>query len=212
MQEFVEIIAATWGYQLEIETERYDLLTQKNVLDFIEDFVNHRFWGFKKEFGGYFPDINRLRFAYMYSRGDLEPYVMLDEEYTLQIYGGADNVYPVRHFTNEDGLKRIEQAISNREEIDISTFTIAERPFFRSGSDIVVDLLGNVRAAFRSDIKSLALDNGRRACNMYRLEYPGDDVTNICYELPDCNDGDVRTGLWNEYIATPVKVLAVNKN
>ena len=40
--KFVEIINVCFGYQLNIETERYDLLTKKNVLDFVEDFVNHR--------------------------------------------------------------------------------------------------------------------------------------------------------------------------
>ena len=54
----------------------------------------------------------------------------------------------------------------------------------------------------------MALDNGRRACNMYRLENPGNDVNNICYELDSC-DGDVRTSLWNEYIATPIEIVSV---
>ena len=51
-----------------------------------------------------------------------------------------------------------------------------DRPFFRPLSNILVELVGNVRAGFRSDVKSIALDNGRRACNMYRLEYPGRDT------------------------------------
>ena len=34
-----QIINVCFGYQLNIETERYDLLTKKNVLDFVEDFV-----------------------------------------------------------------------------------------------------------------------------------------------------------------------------
>ena len=54
----------------------------------------------------------------------------------------------------------------------------------------------------------MAVDSGRRACNLYRLEYPGKDVNNICDELESC-DGDVRTSLWNEYIATPVEILDV---
>ena len=79
--EFIELVAKHFSFQLEVESNRYELLTRKNVLDFIEDFVNHRFWGFEKEFGQYFPDVSRLRFAYFYSRGDMEPYVLLDEEY-----------------------------------------------------------------------------------------------------------------------------------
>ena len=73
--------------------------------------------------------------------------------------------------------------------------------------NLIVTLVGNVRSGFRSDIKSMAVDNGLRACNLYRLEYPGHDVSNICYELESC-DGDVRTSLWNEYIATPIQIIA----
>ena len=39
----------------------------------------------------YFPDIMKLRFAFFYSRGDLEPYVMLDDEFTTQLYGSTYN-------------------------------------------------------------------------------------------------------------------------
>ena len=45
---------------------------------------------------------------------------------------------------------------------------------------------------------------------MYRLEYPGRDQDNICQELDSC-DAEVRTSLWNEYIATPVKILSVKE-
>lgn len=207
---FVEIIARYFGYQLDVETERYELLTRKNVLDFVEDFVNHRFWGFQREFSSYFPDINRLKFAYFYSRGDMEPYVMLDDEYTQQLYGGLENYAEVYHFASPGGLQRLQTAIASGEQFDISTYTKAERPFFRETSSLIISLVGNVRAAFRSDVKSLALDNGRRACNMYRLEYPGRDHDNICYDLPTCDDHDVRTGLWNEYIVTPVQILAIS--
>ena len=202
------IIQKYVGYQLDVEVDRYDLLTEKNVLDFIEDFVNHRFWGIKREFGHYFPNIDRLRFAYFYSRGDLEPYVLLDDEYTKQIYGTIDNPKVLLHYTTPKGLKVIADSIEGKQEFDISTFTVAKREFFRPESNIVLKILGNVRAGFRSDIKSMAVDNGRRACNLHRLEYPGDDKNNICYELETC-DGEVRTSLWNEYIATPLKVLEV---
>ena len=209
-QRLLQIIDEYFGFQYEIEVERYDLLTQKNVLDFIEDFVNHRFWGFKREFGTYFPDIDKLKFAYFYSRGDMEPYVLLDEEFTHQFYGGLDNEKKLNHYTTEEGVKRIQSAIDSGRPFDISCFTVAERPFFRPESNLVVELTGNVRAGFRSDIKSVAVDTGRRACNMYRLEYPGDDQDNICRELDSC-DSEVRTSLWNEYIATPVKILRVRE-
>ena len=207
---FVEIINVYFGYQLNVETERYDLLTKKNVLDFIEDFVNHRFWGFEQEFSSYFPNIGQLKFAYFYSRGDMEPYVMLDEEYTTQIYGPEPIVRHVCHFTSPKGLERLNFAIENGEAFDISTYTIAERPFFRKESTLTIEMLGHVRAAFRSDIKSLALDNGRRACNMYRLQYPGRNVSNICYDLTTCDDEEVITNLWNEYIATPIRIIGVS--
>jgi len=207
---FVEIININFGYQLNVEVERYDLLTKKNVLDFIEDFVNHRFWGFEQEFSSYFPNINQLKFAYFYSRGDIEPYVMLDEEYTAQLYGHTSVIKPVCHFTSFKGLERLNLAIEIGEAFDISTYTIAERPFFRKDSTVTVELLGHVRAAFRSDIKSLALDNGRRACNMYRLQYPGKNQSNICQDLTTCDDEEVITNLWNEYITTPLRILSVS--
>ena len=202
------ILERYFGYQLNVEVPRWDLLTEKNVLDFVEDFVNHRFWGLKKEFGHYFPDINRLRFAYFYSRGDMEPYVLLDDEFTEQLYGSVYNPKVLLHYTTAKGVKRIQDAIDSGSEFDISTFTVAERPFFRPESNLVLKLSGNVRAGFRSDIKSMAVDTGRRACNLYRLEYPGEDLNNICYELDTC-DGEVKTSLWNEYIATPIEILDV---
>ena len=85
-----------------------------------------------------------------------------------------------------------------------------ERPFFREESNVLVKFIGNVRAGFRSDIKSYAVDNGRRSCNMYRLEYPGENVSNICYELDTC-DGKIETSLWNEYVATPIEIISVEQ-
>jgi hypothetical protein len=208
--ELLVIIEEYFGYQLLEEVERWDLLTEKNIFDFIEDFVNHRVWGLEKEFGSYFPDIRRLKFAYFYSRGDMEPYVLLDDEYTTQLYGSVVNPKELLHFTSENGLARLQKAVQTGNTFDISAFTVAERPFFRPESNLVVTLVGNVRAGFRSDIKSMAVDNGRRACNLYRLEYPGHDMSNVCYELDSC-DGDVRTSLWNEYIATPIAILEVRK-
>ena len=206
--EFIELIAKYFGFQLEVESNRYDLLTRKNVLDFIEDFVNHRFWGFENEFGHYFPDISKLRFAYFYSRGDIEPYVLLDEEYTTQLYGSVYNMKELSHYTTPSGLMRLQEAIQTGNTFDISTFTVAERPFFREKSTLLVTLSANVKAGFRSDIKSVATNTGRRACNMYRLEYPGKEQSNICYELDSC-DGTVKTSLWNEYIAEPVQIISV---
>ena len=202
----LEIIDEYFGYQLKVEVERWDLLTVKNVLDFIEDFVNHRFWSFENEYGNYFPDIMKLRFAFFYSRGDLEPYVMLDDEFTTQLYGSTYNPKGLCHYTTEEGLQNLVRSIESGANFDISCFTVMDRPFFRPLSNILVELVGNVRAGFRSDVKSIALDNGRRACNMYRLEYPGRDTSNICFELDSC-DASVKTSLWNEYIATPIQII-----
>jgi len=205
--EFIDLISYYFGYQLVTEVERWDLLTRKNMLDFIEDFVNHRVWGLRKEYEHYFDDISRLRFAYFYSRGDMEPYVMLDDEYTLQTHGSTHDPRVVYHFTSLDGIDRLTHAIKNNSQFDISTFTVAKRKFFRPESNMIVRLLGDIRGAFRSDIKSMALDNGHRACNMYRLDYPGRDINNICYDIDDCFSGDVKTNLWNELIVTPIEIL-----
>lgn len=207
-RDVVDLVRKHFSFQLDIEANRYDLLTYKNVMDFIEDFVNHRFWSFEHDYGSYFPDINRLKFAYFYSRGDLEPYVLLDDEFTAQVYGSTNNPKELYHYTTEKGIQRIQDAIAADDAFDISCFTVAERDFFRPESNIIIKLVGNVRAGFRSDIKSFAVDSGRRACNMLRLQYPGRDKSNLCYELESC-DGSVRTSLWNEYIATPQEILEV---
>ena len=57
----------------------------------------------------------------------------------------------------------------------------------------------------------MALDNGRRACNMYRLDYPGRDINNICYDIDDCFSGEVKTDLWNELIVTPIEILGATE-
>ena len=105
----------------------------------------------------------------------------------------------------------MQEAIASGDRFDISCFTQSNRPFFREDSNLIVEFVGEVAAAFRSDIKSMATDAGYRACNLYRLQYPGDDLDNICRSLApqDCDDVTVRTDLWNEYIATPIKIMAV---
>ena len=82
----VQLINKWFSYQLYIETQRFDLLTQKNVLDFIEDFVNHRVWQLRNEFETYFKnDINSVKIAFFYSRGDMEPFVLLDSQF-MEVY------------------------------------------------------------------------------------------------------------------------------
>ena len=208
--EIVSLIREYFGFQLGTEVKRYELLTYKNLMDFIEDFVNHRFWGIEKEFGHYFKDISKLKIAYFYSRGDLEPYALIDGELTHQLYGSTWNPKVMLHYTTKAGIDRIQSAISSGNGFDISSFTVAERDFFRKESIYIIKFIGNVRAGFRSDIKSFATDSGRRAVNLYRLEYPGKDLNNICYELETC-DGSTRTSLWNEYISTPLKIINIKK-
>ena len=191
---------------LDTEVERYDLFTKRNAMHFIEDFVNHRFWSLRRQFASYVPDMDILKFAYFYSRGDIEPYVLLDENWTMSIYGSLDIQKEVKHFTSEEGLQNLIASIESGNAFDISTFTIQHKNYFDPDANLCVTLLGNVRAAFRSDVKSFATTSGRRAMNLYRLDYPGED-TNICYDLDDCEPD--QTSLWNEMIVTPTQILKV---
>jgi len=205
---FREVVMQNFGYLMH-DVDRFDQVTSKNFFNFIEDFVNYRVWGMEREFGSYFPDIKQLRFAFLYTRDDIEPYVLMDDDFTAQIYGSLNNPKQLLHYTTESGLQNVSNAIDGDRPFDISCFTLAERPFFRKKSNLLVTLVGNVRAGFRSDVKSFVVSNGRRAGNMYRFEYPG-PKSNLCYELDSC-DGDLRTSLWNEYIATPIQILKVER-
>lgn len=208
--DLVSLIDDFYGFQLNVDVQRYDLLTTKNILDHIEDFANHRYWSLEKEFSQYFDDISQLRFAYFYSRGDLEPYVLIDDPFTEQVYGSLDNPKILYHYTHKEGVDRIQRAIDSKNMFDISAFTVAERDFFRSTSNMIMEFEGNVRAGFRSDVKSYSVSNGRKCVNLYRLGYPG-NKDNLCTDLEnDCN-GDLKTSLWNEFIVTPTKIIDVYK-
>jgi hypothetical protein len=205
---FQNIVMQNFGY-LTQDVDRFDRVVSRNLFNFIEDFVNYRIWAMEREFGSYFLDINRLRFAFFYTRDDIEPYVLLDDEFTIQTYGSTNNPKQLFHYTTEKGFKNITESLFRGEPFDISCFTIMDRPFFRQESNLLITLVGNVRAGFRSDVKSFVVSNGRRACNMYRLEYPG-SKSNLCYELETC-DGKNLTSLWNEYIATPMTISGVER-
>ena len=192
---------------LDTDVERNEMFTQKHAMNFIEDFVNHRFWSLRRQYASYVPDIDVLKFAYLYSRGDIEPYVLLDDNWTMSIYNSLDIQKEVKHFTSEEGLQNLIASIESGNAFDISTFTTQHKDYFDPNSSLCVTLIGNVRAAFRSDVKSFATTSGRRAMNMYRLDYPGDDLTNICYDLEDCEPD--RTHQWNEMIVTPVQIIKV---
>lgn len=208
-QELQDLIEEFYGFQISVDVSRYDLLTTKNVLDHIEDFSNHRYWGLEQEFGKYFENIDSLRFAYFYSRGDMEPYVLVDDAFTEQIYGSTNNPKTLYHYTHEEGVERIQRAIDGGDPFDISAYTVAERDFFRSKSNLIMEFEGNVRAGFRSDVKSYSVSNGRKCVNLHRLGYPGKEKDNLCTDLEnDCN-GELKTSLWNEFIVTPMRILDV---
>jgi hypothetical protein len=210
-QELQDLINQFYSFQLTVDVDRYDLLTSKNVLDHIEDFVNHRFWSLEDKYKQYFPNIENLRFAYFYSRGDLEPYVLVDDVFTEDVYGSLDNEKTLLHYTHQEGVDRIKRAIDSGDPFDISAFTVAERDFFRTKSNLVMEFRGNVRAGFRSDVKSYSVSNGRKCVNLHRVGYPAEDTNNLCLDLDtDCN-GDLKTSLWNEFIVTPIEILDVYK-
>ncbi|HCT52660.1 MAG TPA: hypothetical protein DF712_09390 [Balneola sp.] len=209
-QELQDLIQDFYGFQLNVDVDRYDLLTSKNILDHIEDFANHRYWSLQSEFQQYFDNIDDLRFAYFYSRGDLEPYVLVDDAFTEQIYGSLNNPKTLYHYTHQEGVERIQRAIQGGDPFDISAYTVAERDFFRQKSNLIIEFEGNVRAGFRSDVKSYSVSNGRKCVNLHRMGYPG-DKNNLCLDLEnDCN-GELKTSLWNEFIVTPMKILDVYK-
>ena len=206
MEAFRGVVMENFGYLLH-DIDRFERVIMKNLFNFIEDFVNYRVWNMRGEFSVMLPNVDSLRFSFLYTRDDIEPYVLLDDEFTLQIYGSLDNVKQVMHYTTPAGVQRISEAISRGDAFDISCFTVMDRPFFRSESNVLLTMLANVRAGFRSDVKSFAVEGGRRACNMYRLGYPG-SKSNLCTELATC-DSDNLTSLWNEYIATPLEILTI---
>lgn len=206
-EEFTKFVQQNWGHLLD-EAELFTNLTDKQVYDFIEDFVNHRFWSMEQDYGQYFDNMSELRFAYLYSRGSIEPYVMLDDAFTKQAHGCRDKILTVKHYTMQAGLENLERAIAEEDEFDISTFTRMRGKYFRAESNLLVTLKGRVRAAFRSDVKSVALDNGRRAANLLRFEYPGPE-TNLCDSPDDCVDLTLKTALWNEIIVTPTEIVSV---
>lgn len=209
-EELTAMIDDFYGFQLNVDVDRYDLLTTKNVLDHIEDFANHRYWSLENEFNQYFENMSDLRFAYFYSRGDLEPYVLVDEAFTEQIYGSTNNPKVLYHYTHPEGVERIQRAIDGDEPFDISAYTAAKRDFFRTKSNMIMEFEGNVRAGFRSDVKSYSVSNGRKCVNLHRMGYPG-EKDNLCTDLEnDCN-GELKTSLWNEFVVTPIKILDVYK-
>jgi hypothetical protein len=215
--KLIELINKWFGYQLYVETQRFDQLTQKNVLDFIEDFVNHKVWGLRKEFNSYFHSeskdlnfIDDIKVGYFYSRGDIEPYVLLDDAFTSNVYGTTNHIVTTLHWTSMQGMKNLVDSIENKMQFDISTFTKQWKTFFQPESNYLVKLQGKLVAAFKSDVKSIVTDHGNKAANMYRLAFPGENP-NLCQSIQLCNDDDDSTSLWNEIIVQPTKIISYKK-
>lgn len=206
--ELIALVHKWFGFQLYVETQRFNDLTQKNVLDFIEDFVNHRVWSLADEFAEYIVDINDDKFAFFYSRGAIEPYILLDKRFTKDTYGTTDEEVISLHWTDEAGLKNLQDSIDNKAQFSISTFTTQAKSFFRPESNILLKIRGKLVAAFQSDVKSLVIDNGDRAANLFRFSYP-DNENNLCRNWEKCKEN--KTALWNEIIIKPVEILDYKK-
>ena len=206
--ELIALVNKWFGFQLYVETQRFEQLTQKMVLDFIEDFINHRVWGLADEFAEYIVDIKDDRFSFFYSRGAIEPYILLDSRFTTDTYGSTKEEVISLHWTSEEGLKNLQDSIDNKSQFSISTFTTQAKSFFRPESNILVKVKGNLVAAFQSDVKSLVVDNGDRAANLFRFSYP-DNENNLCRDWEKCKEN--KTALWNEIIMKPIQILDYKK-
>ena len=203
--QLAQLVERWFGFQLHVEVERYEpAVTTKNVLDFIEDFVNHKVWGLRKEYEDYFPNIDQIRIAYFYSRFDIEPFVLLDEEFTQSLYGSTDHIVSAMRFTTMDNMHKMQKLIDAGMAFDVSAFTHQWKPFFKKTSNVLMKLEGELVAAFRSDVKSVVTDNGNKAASMYRLGYPG-EKDNLCTDLQSCVGHS--TMLWNEIIMKPTKIV-----
>ena len=201
--ELKSIIDKHFYYQLYIETEKYNpYLTPTIVLNFIEDFVNYRIWGFAREYGEYFQDINKLQIAFFYSRGDIEPYILIDDEYTKQTIGTLNLTANVYHWTTETAYYNMLDMIKAY-PYDISTFTVQTKKYFVPESNYLIKLNGLVKAAFHSDAKTIVTNTGKRAVNVYRLPHP--TGSNICPNVISCTS--IETSMWNEIVVRPLSII-----
>jgi hypothetical protein len=165
-------------------------------------------WGLADEFAEYIVDIKDDRFSFFYSRGAIEPYILLDSRFTTDTYGSTKEEVISLHWTSEEGLKNLQDSIDNKSQFSISTFTTQAKSFFRPESNILVKVKGNLVAAFQSDVKSLVVDNGDRAANLFRFSYP-DNENNLCRDWEKCKEN--KTALWNEIIMKPIQILDYKK-
>ncbi len=143
--ELVTLINKYFGYQLYIETELYSDLTKKNVLDFIEDFINHRVWGLADEFSEYIVNIENDKIAFFQSRGGIEPYILLDKQFTEDTYGNSDTEVITMHWTSPEGMKNLVDSLQSGYTYALSTFTVQQKEFFRKESNVLVKLKGRTQ-------------------------------------------------------------------
>ena len=200
----IGLVNKYFGYQLYVETEQFSDYTKKNVLDFIEDFVNHRVWGLRDEFSKYIVNIEDDKIGFFFSRGAIEPYILLNELFTKETYGDTDIEVESFHWASTDGLKNIVDGIQTGYNFSISTFTSQAKEFFRPESNILVKIKGKLVAAFQSDAKTLVTDRGNRAANLFRFSYP-DNENNLCRNWEECKKD--KTFLWNEIVVRPISIL-----
>ena len=202
--ELADLINKYFGYQLYTETELYPDLTKKNVLDFIEDFVNHRVWGLEEEFEDYIVNIENDKIAFFQSRGAIEPYILLDKRFTNDTYKNTNIEIISMHWTYKEGMKNLVDSLQSGYTYSLSTFTVQQKEFFRPESNVLVKLKGRLVAAFQSDVKSFATDKGNRAANLFRFSYP-DNENNLCRNWETCKEN--KTSLWNELIVQPISIM-----
>lgn len=108
------------------------------------------------------------------------------------------------HLTTKEGARNIIDSIKEGYHFGISTFTFAQKDFFRPESNVFLKLKGTLLAAFQSDAKTFATDKGNRAANLFRFSYP-DNENNLCKDWEKCKAD--KTHLWNEIIMKPTEVL-----
>ena len=202
--QLIDLINKYFSHQLYIETEQFPDLTRKKVLDFIEDFVNHRVWSLREDYKDYIVNIDNDRIAFLNSRGAIEPYLLLDEQFTMDTYGTVDEEVTTLHWTSKEGLINLIDSTKNGYKFSISTFTTQAKKFFVSEANFLVKVKGLLVAAFKSDAKTFATDRGNKAVNMFRLSYP-DNESNLCRNIEDCRDN--KTSLWNEIVIKPEEVI-----
>lgn len=207
--ELMNIINKYFGYLYNVETENHDkYLTKPLVLNFIEDFVNYRVWGLKDEFKNLIEDIDDIKISFYYSRGDIEPFMLLDSNFTKRIYGNTKLIVTTKHWTSLSGYKYLQSTIDSGDTYAISTFTVQGKQFFRPLSNYLLTVRGYLIAAFRSDAYTLILDTGNRAANMYRLSYPGNQ-SNLYLDIDELKEN--ATSLWNEIVIKPIEIVDVKQ-